>query len=303
MVPRVQLTPGGPELSAIVYGTWRLLDGGAPEPTVLAARFRAGLELGVTTIDTAEIYGGYQVEEAIGGALRASPDLRGRLEFVTKCGINVPSPRKPGVTVAHYDATADNIVRCAERSLQLLGLDVIDLFLVHRPDWLTPAAETAEGLSRLVADGKVRAVGVSNYTTHQFENLQSLLDIPLATNQIEFSLLSMGAIGDGTLHQCERTGVRPMAWSPLGGGRLFDPANPAGVRIREAMAAMRPRYGNACDTALAFAWVMAHPSRPLPVIGTNHPERVAEAAAAAEITLGRQDWYQLWEAAQGRRIP
>lgn len=304
MIHRASLSPDGPEVSQLVYGTWRILDDYAPASThELTQRFEACIELGITTLDTAEIYGEYQVEEAIGKVFKAVPELRDRMEVVTKCGIDVPSNEKSRARVCHYNATAENIVRSAEKSLRLLHLDRIDLFLVHRPDWLTPADETASGLNRLIEEGKILRAGVSNYSAAQFELLDSRVEKPLVTNQVEISLLSMGAMDDGTLNQCERLRIRPMAWSPLGGGRLFDPENNAALRVRRCMEEMRERYGGATDDALAFAWVMALPSRPVGVIGTNKVERIRSTAPASEIELDRQDWYALWEAAKGESVP
>lgn len=304
MVHRVSLAPGGLAVSEVIYGTWRLL-AGDPRPTVaeLAARFELCLELGIDTLDTAEIYGRYTVEAAIGEVFRARPDLRGRFTIVTKCGIDVPSPEKSFAHVPHYNASAANIVACAEKSLRLMNLDRIDVLLVHRPDWLNRADDTASGINRLIAEGKIRHAGVSNYTRDQFELLSSFVTAPLVTNQVELSLLHMDAIHDGTLAQCERLGIRPMAWSPLAGGRLFDPENAAGVRVRQCMAKIRDKYDGADDDALAFAWAMAHPSHPVAIIGTNRPDRIQSQANAAQIRLERQDWYALWEAAKGHSIP
>ena len=304
MVPQVPLSPNGPSVSSVIYGTWRLLDGDE-QPTVdeLIARFELCLELGITTLDTAEIYGLYTVEAAIGDVFKARPDLRDRFQVVTKCGIDVPSDEKDFAQVAHYNATAANLVACTEKSLQLMNTDRIDLLLVHRPDWLCPADDTAAGLNRLIADGKVLHAGVSNYTWHQFELLSDRVDQPLATNQLEVSLLHMEALYDGTLAQCEQRRLRPMAWSPLGGGRLFHPENNAASRIRHCMDGIREKYGNASDDALAFAWVMAHPSQPVTIIGTNREDRIRSQASAGSIQLERQDWYALWEAAKGHGVP
>jgi len=309
MIPRVEMVPGGPTLSRLVYGTWRLLDdAGAAAPEAVAARLEACADLGMTTIDTAEIYGGYEVEERLGAALRARPGLRNRLQIVTKCGIYIPTPRHPERQVAHYNATAERIVKSAEKSLRLLGTDHLDLLLVHRPDWLTPADETAAALDRLISDGKILAAGVSNYTAGQVETLRSRLAHPLVTNQLELSLFHMDPITDGTLDQCERLRMKPMAWSPLGGGRLFREGDEAGARIRAACATISGRQSAAGSVeltadALAIAWILALPSAPVVVIGTNKLERVRRIAAAAALRLTREDWYRLWQAAQGRGIP
>ena len=299
---RITMTKDGPTFSRLAYGTWRLL---ATRPTVqeINRRLHACLELGLTTIDTAEIYGKYEVERALGEALALSPGLRDRLDLVTKAGIYVPCPCHPERRTAHYNATGERLVNSLEKSLRLLGTERLDLFLVHRPDWLTAAADTASGLNRLLAEGKIRAAGVSNYTVAQFELLSAHVSRPLATNQIEFHLLHREPLTDGTLAQCEQRAIVPMAWSPLAGGRLFDPASPAAQRLAAAAERMAERTGGATLEQLAYAWLLAHPSRPLPVIGTNQLERLRRAAQAAEVVLEREDWYALAEAAQGQKAP
>ena len=299
---RTSLTPNGPEFSRMIYGTWRILDT-QPSAQEINRRLHTCLDLGITTIDTAEIYGLYAVEEQLGAALALTPGLRDQLEIITKAGIYVPNPHHPERRTAHYNATAPRLVKSLEKSLRLLGTDHVELFLVHRPDWLARADDTAAGLNELLQSGKIKSAGVSNYTASQFDLLNSLMDQPAVTNQIEFHLLHMEPILDGTLHQCEKHGVFPMAWSPLAGGRIFDPNNPAAVRLAAATQKMSTRYNGATLEQLAYAWIIAHPSRPLPVIGTNKIERIQSAAKAAEITLEREDWYALWEAAQGRKVP
>jgi len=301
---RATISSTGPSLSQLVYGTWRVLDDAATAtPQNLLSRFHKCLELGITTIDTAEIYGLYHVEEFIGQALKLEPGLRSRLEIVTKSGIYVPCEFHPDRKTAFYNATAERLIKSAEKSLRLMGIDHIDLLLVHRPDWLTSADETAAGLNKLLKDGKILSAGVSNYNVHQFNLLNSRMDHPLVTNQIEFHLLHTDPIHDGTLDQCQLERFKPMAWSPLAGGRLMDPANEAGQRLRKAAEGLSAKYGDATLDQLAYAWIMAHPSSPLPVIGTNKIDRLEAAAKAAQIKLEREDWYALWTAAKGHGIP
>ena len=302
MIPRLAIAPQGPEFSRLVFGTWRMLSD-QPTPQEINRRLQSCLELGITTIDMAEIYGLYEVERALGEALALSPGLRDKLEIVTKAGIYVPCKQHPDRHTAHYDASGPRMVKSLEKSLRLLGADCVDLFLVHRPDWLTRADDTAGGLNQLLREGKIRAAGVSNYSAAQFDLLNSLMERPLATNQVEFHLLHMDPIYDGTLTQCEKAAILPMAWSPLAGGRLFDPLNEAAQRIAQAVEEMAVRYGGASLERLAYAWILAHPSRPLPIIGTNRIERIRSAAAAVDIRLQREDWYALWQAAQGRKVP
>lgn len=302
-VKKVKLSCDGPELSEIAFGTWRILDDQPrPNSAEVAKRLSKCLELGMTTIDTAEIYGGFEVEEAVGGGLAESAEFKDAFEIVTKCGIDVPSGAKPSVRLPHYNASAENIVACAEKSLKLLGVDVIDLMLVHRPDWFTPAEETAKGLDQLIASGKVKYAGVSNYTRHQFELLNSCVSQQLVTNQLEINLLNMDALYDGTLAQCEQGKFRPMAWSVLGGGGLFGDSEQA-TRLGAAFDEMRERYDGAGNDALATAWVMAHPSKPLAISGSNKIARIESQAKAAGIKMERQDWYTLWSAAKGQPIP
>lgn len=304
MIPRISLAPNGPVFSRLVYGTWRFLDDSdAAHSEDLLKRLHACLELGITTLDTAEIYGLYRVEEFIGETLKKAPGLREKFEIVTKSGIYVPCEFHPDRKVAHYNTTAARLVKSAEKSLRLLGTDYIDLLLVHRPDWLTSADETAEGLNKLLKEGKIRSAGVSNYNVHQFDLLNSRMDQPLVTNQVEFSLLHMDPIYDGTADQCQKLRIRPMAWSPLAKGVLMDPAEPASARLHATAAELSEKYGGASLDQLAYAWIMAHPSQPLPIIGTNKLDRLLAVAKAADIKLEREDWYALWEAAQGRNIP
>ncbi len=286
----------------MVYGTWRLLDDN-PSAQDINRRLHRCVELGITTVDTAEIYGGYQVEAALGSALALSPGLRDKLDIVTKAGIYVPNPLSPQRRVGFYDATAAQLRTSVERSLRLLRCEQVELFLVHRPDWLTSIDDTARGLNQLVQEGKIRKVGVSNYSATQFAALNSRLDEPLFTNQVEFHLLRMDPMVDGSFDQCQQHRVRPMAWSPLAGGRLFDPNEPAAVRLAQAAAALSAKYGGATLEQLAYAWIMAHPSQPHPVIGTNKIARIASAVQALSVQLEREDWYALWVAAQGCNIP
>lgn len=304
MIPRLPIAPDGPSFSRLVYGTWRFLDDPqTANPDDLLKRLYACLDLGITTLDTAEIYGLYKVEEFIGETFKKDPGLKSRFEIVTKSGIYVPCEFHPDRKVAHYNTTAARIVKSAEKSLRFLGVDHLDLLLVHRPDWLTSADETAEGLNKLLKEGKILSAGVSNYNVHQFDLLNSRMDKPLVTNQVEFSLLHMDPIYDGTADQCQKLRIKPMAWSPLAKGALMDPAEPASARLHAKAQELSEKYGGASLDQLAYAWIMAHPSQPLPIIGTNKLDRLTATAKAADIRLDREDWYGLWEAAQGRKIP
>ena len=275
-MPRLPIAPQGPEFSRVIYGTWRMIKTSRPRRKSTAA-YMPAWSLGITTIDTAEIYGVYEVEQALGTAMALSPDLRDKLEIVTKAGIYVPCKYHPDRRIAHYNASGERMVKSLEKSLRLLGTDHVELLLVHRPDWLTRADDTAAGLNALVRDGKIRAAGVSNYTAAQFDLLASRMERPLATNQLEFHLLHMDPIYDGTFAQCEKAGILPMAWSPMAGGRLFDPANDAAQRIAEAVSRMAGRYGGASLGTIGLR--LDHgPSQPAAADCRHQPNRAHPCA-------------------------
>ncbi len=301
---RIRLHDASPEFSAIAFGTWRLLE--APQtatPEALLQVLKVCLEHGITTIDTAEIYGGYRVEELVGAALALDSGVKSRMEIITKAGIYVPNAFHPDRRFAHYHASASRLVKSAEKSLRWLRVEALDCFLVHRPDWLASIDETAAGLNQLVKEGKIRSAGVSNYSASQFRALSSRMDQPLVTNQVEFHPFQVDPIHDGVFDQCQELRVRPMAWSPMAGGRIFAEADAGAVRFRAACAAMAERYQGASVDQLVLAWIMAHPSGPMPVLGTAKAARVEAAAGASTISLAKEDWYGLWEAAKGHRIP
>lgn len=300
---RFRLAETGPNVSAIAYGVWRLADDPADASTKrVREKIDTCLESGITTFDHADIYGLYTCEGLFGAALKEAPELRDKMEIVTKCGILAPCDALPNVETKHYNATAEYIQRCVDRSLTELETDRIDVLLIHRPDWLTRADDTAAGLSAVMEQGKVLSVGVSNYTTSQFKLLSSCLGDRLVTNQIEVNLLQMDAIYDGTLNQCEQHKIHPMAWSPLAGGRLAGTGDEQTAGLRAQMETVA-KESDATPEQIALAWVGALPSQPQVIIGTNNVDRIRESAAADALTLSRSQWYTLWEAAKGHAVP
>lgn len=279
-------------IGPISYGCWRFAGN---DPAHAEALVATALDLGFTLIDTADIYGfdgtdGFgEAEQLLGEVLRRSPGLRDRMVLATKGGI------RPGVP---YDWSADYLRRACEDSLRRLGVDHVDLYQLHRPDVLTPPDEVAGVLTDLVQRGLVRAVGVSNVTPSQFSLLQSHLDLPLVTTQPEFSAWRSDPVRDGTFDQCLERGTLPLAWSPLGGGRIADAADPVTVAL-ERIAARHDVHAS----TVALAFVMTHPSRPVPILGTQRVERVQAAAAALELRLERTEWYELYQAGTGEPLP
>ena len=301
-VSRIQMTDSGPEFSRLVAGVWRLGEWGMDTRGLL--NFIHGcLDLGITTFDNADIYGGYACEGLFGAALAAEPGLRDRLELVTKCGIQLVTGNRPGNRVHHYDTSRDHIIGAAENSLRELHTDTLDLLLIHRPDPLMDADEVAEAFGALWAAGKVRHFGVSNFLPWQFHLLQSRLDLPLVTNQIELSVLHLAALHDGTLDHAQRLRVPPMAWSPLAGGRLLDAHDERAGRVRTALEAVGRELGGAAVDQVALAWLLRHPARVLPVLGSGRIERIHAAAMAEGLRLDRQQWFAIWEASAGREVP
>lgn len=297
-VSRVALHEQGPTFSRLIMGYWRLMEWQL-SPAALLDLMKYHLDLGVTTLDHADIYGGYQCEEAFGKALRLEPSLRARMEIVSKCGIALTA--KPEHALNHYNTGKAHIIASAENSLRKLGTDYLDLLLIHRPDPLMDADEVADAFISLKQAGKVKHLGVSNFSTRQFELLQSRLPFPLVTNQLEISPLNQSTTLDGTLDQCQQLRIKPMAWSCLGGGRLFNGQEYAPLRAE--LEQIRHEVGAQHIEQLVYAWVMMLPSQPLPLIGSGKRERIAAAVAAESIVLTRQQWFRIRKAALGYDVP
>lgn len=298
MVQRITLAPQGPEFSRFVMGYWRLMDWNM-SPLQLASFIEEHIDLGVTTVDHADIYGGYQCEAAFGEALKLAPALRDRMEIVTKCGIATTA--KPEHALGHYITDSAHIIKSAEQSLVNLATDRIDLLLIHRPDPLMDADEVAEAFLNLHQSGKVRHFGVSNFTPAQFALLQSRLPFTLATNQVEISPVHQPLLLDGTLDQLQQLRIRPMAWSCLGGGRLFndDEFQP----LRNELDTIARELNAESIEQVVYAWILRLPSKPLPIIGSGKIERVRSALAAEELQMTRQQWFRIRKAALGYDVP
>jgi predicted oxidoreductase len=285
-------------LSPVVAGLWRITSWHLS----VAERVRwieQALELGITSFDHADIYGNYEAEGQFGEALKAAPQLRQRMQLITKCGIRLRSEKLP-YRINYYDSSVGYVRAQVEQSLRNLHTEQLDLVLIHRPDYLMDAAELAETFATLTREGKVAHWGVSNHSASQFALLNQ--HHTLLTNQLELSPLQMDALDDGTLDQAQQLGARPMIWSPLGGGRLFTSDDEQAQRVRTEMTAIAERYGISLTT-LAFAWVLRHPSRPYPITGTGRIEGLRDAVAALNVKLDAEDWYAIWTASKGHSVP
>jgi predicted oxidoreductase len=281
--------------SQLVYGMWRIGDDENTAPDHVRAKIHACLDQGITTMDQADIYGGYEAEEILGNAL--TPELRNQIEIVTKCDIVAPVGRYADARVKHYDTSRAHIMASVDHSLRLMKIDHIDLLLIHRPDPLMDHHETGAALDDLVQSGKVRAVGVSNFRPWDWSLLQSAMKTQLATNQIEISLAEVAPFTNGDLAFHQQGDHPLMAWSPLGGGSLMTGNSDLTRRMDELA---RAQHGDRAAVAVAF--LLRHPARILPVLGTNTLARIKTISDALKVDLDRETWFWLYEAALGREV-
>jgi predicted oxidoreductase len=299
----------------IGYGCWRVAGTWNPDEVTPAGRdagkraILAAYEAGYTLFDNANIYCGGEAERILGAVLKDVPGMRERAVIVTKCGIRFAGDPVPGAP-ARYDFSGEHIVQACEQSLQRLGIETIDVYLLHRPDFLADPEEIARAFDQLRASGKVRYFGVSNFRPTLVTALQAACPMPLVVHQVEISLAKLDAFTDGTLDQCLIERVTPMAWSPLAGGLIGGGAS----RLLPSQQVYRPerflpvidaiaRERGATRTTVALAWLLKHPAKIQPIVGTINPDRIREAAQAADLDLTREEWYRLLIAARGEPLP
>jgi predicted oxidoreductase len=300
--------------SRIAYGCWRL---GGPEGNETTAErvdggkraVIAAYQAGYTLFDHADIYSNGEGERIFGKVLKEVNGMRARIVIASKCGIckqGAPKADSP----YRYDFSAGHLIWSCEQSLKRLGTDVIDLYQLHRPDYLCDPAEVATAFARLHKSGKVRQFGVSNFRPAQLTMLQKVCPMPLIVNQVEISLARLDCFQDGTLDQCLTETITPMAWSPLAGGRLGtgdpidlrDPDHARRIHIREVLDLIARDRGTSRGV-VALSWLLKHPSRIVPIVGSTDASRITELARAVDLELNRDEWYRLLEAAMEQRLP
>ncbi len=291
------------KVSPIAYGMWRF---GGTDVKTAQEKIEVALESGITLFDQADVYGVDgggsfgDSEKLFGEVLRANPSLREKMIIASKGGIVLGVP---------YDSSAEYLKRACEASLQRMQIETIDLYQIHRPDFLGHPAQIAAALTELRDSGKIREVGVSNYTPSQFRALQAHLDFPIATHQPEFSCLHYAPLKDGILDQCLEYGVTPLAWSPMAGGRLGWSIEQAQNQGEHQVAALLGELDNLAQAqsvsrgAVALAWLMVHPAKVIPIIGTQTCSRIADSAQALKVQLTRTDWNRILEASMGESLP
>lgn len=286
-------------ISRIVQGLWRLTDWNWTVTQTIEF-IEQCIALGVTTFDTAEIYGNYACEDRIGEVLKAAPHLRDQMEIVTKTGINMFSDKR-AYTMSHYDTRKHKVVLSCQESIKRMNCDVIDLFLIHREDPLIDHQQLGKTLDELVDAGWVKAVGVSNFDPMKFDALQSHMRHRLVVNQIEWSPVCFEHFQNGNMDYLQKMNVVPMIWSPLAGGRLFTSSEEKYIKARKKIDEIAHRYGVDSET-IVFAWLLYHPVKALPISGSSKIKRLKLAVDALNVALTHQEWYEIYTASGQQRL-
>mgnify|MGYP000305088646 CR=1 FL=1 len=299
LVEKVLMAPEGPEFSKLVQGYWRL---GAWNMNAQArlSFLKAHVELGITSVDHAAIYDDGACETLFGDALKLEASMRDKIEIITKFGIN---GQAEGNRVAHYDTRKEAILTSVDQSLTRLGVDRIDALLVHRLDYLMDADQVADAFQTLKQNGKVTHFGVSNFSVSQFELLQSRLDMPLITNQVEINPMQFDALENGACDQLQQYRIRPMAWSCLTGGKIFNEQTLQAKRLRDTLSEIQSEIGATSIEQVMLTWVLKHPSAPIALLGSGKLDRTREAISALELKINNEQWYRIWVASKGFSVP
>ena len=311
----ITLGQTGMEFSRLAYGCWRVT-GVINHPPIDDEHTKKGkeaiaaaYEAGYTLFDLADIYSDGLVEEVFGHALKDIPDMRENILITTKCGI-LKKGNPENEAPYRYDLSREHILRSCEASLKRMGIDCIDLYQLHRPDYLMEPEEIASAFEELKEGGKAREFGVSNFTVDQLNHLQAACPMKLVCNQVEISLLHHDALNNGSLDHYQRNNITPLAWSPLAQGKLGstypislrNPNHSHEQALRDALQIVA-RLEECSRTAVALAWLIRHPAGIVPIIGSTNPEHIRDATKAADLRLSREGWYRLMEAAAGKQLP
>lgn len=297
---RIQLTEDL-SFSRIIHGLWRLSDWNMSNEEVLKL-IEDCLEAGITTFDHADIYGNYTCEKKFGDALALKPELRKQMEIVTKCGIKLVSDNRPEHSIKSYDTSKEHILASVNKSLENFQTDYIDVLLIHRPDPYMDPVQVAEAFTQLKNEGKARYFGVSNFKRSQFKMLQSYLDFPLITNQIELSAYNLENFEDGTLDLCQEERIAPMAWSPLAGGSIFSADDERAKSLRDKLEKIALEIGAKGIDEVLYAWLISHPANIMPIVGSGKMSRIESAICSLDLTLTRDQWFDILQAAMGREV-
>ncbi|MDR2552887.1 MAG: aldo/keto reductase [Treponema sp.] len=284
--------------SRVVLGFWRVDEWNLTTDQLITF-LEECLDMGITTMDHADIYGNYTFEEIFGGALEKRPDLRKKMELVTKSTIVYASAN---VRVKYYDNSEKYIVSQLEKSLKNMRTDYVDTLLLHRPNPFMNPEEVASAFDKLFKDGKVRTFGVSNYLPHEYRMLKSYLRVPMVTNQIELSCLRMENMENGVIHMCMEERIHPMIWSPLAGGKIFTAQGEAEERLRSTLETIRAEIGADNIDIVAFSWLLSHPAGLVPITGSGEIKLVKRPVEALRYALTPEQWFMIWTAVKGHKV-
>ncbi|CAN5392700.1 aldo/keto reductase [soil metagenome] len=293
---KIYLSDAGPKVSTAIYGFWRWKDTSVNSADHMEKIVNLCLELGINTFDHADVYGGYECEELFGKVMGQRSFKREDVVLFTKCGLNLPHANRPGIRVRHYNSSAKHINDSVNNSLRNLRTDYIDIFLLNQLDPLSNLEETALAIEALRNSGKIRNVGVANFTVFQHQLLASYLRIPIVTNSIKLNLLQTDALDNGQIDYIKQRYMRPLASAPLAGGRIENGTDEHAVKVRSKLEEIGKKY-NANIESTAVAWL--YKLGALPLIGTSNEGRIRNIAASFNIDLDIQDWYDLYNTSIG----
>ncbi|WCL50925.1 aldo/keto reductase [Leptospira sp. GIMC2001] len=317
---QILIHPQGPKLSRIVYGVWRIIDAKLTKQEILQI-VETCLELGIDWFDHADIYGNYECEQIFGEAISNNTSLKKKISIVTKSDICLISDKYPERKVKYYDTSAKHLSTSVENSLKKIGVEKIDIFLIHRPDPLMDPEKTGKCLDDLIHSGKIQFAGVSNFTPSQFKLLQSNMSNPLVTNQIEINPMRIEPFINGDLDFLMEKKISPMAWSPMAGGNLVRDLTNSSKQNTDSVqnnslnksSANIPNLNDILHTIAReteqtvpqtiIAWLLNHPSKIIPVIGTTKKDRILELAESMSIQMKQENWFRIYESALGTEVP
>jgi len=298
---KVKLSPTL-EVSNIVHGHWRLQEWNLTNNELLK-RTKQSIDLGITTFDHADIYGNYNCEKLFGDALNLDKGIRNDIQIITKCGIKLVSDKFPSRKLKSYDYSFDHIISSVENSLKNFHTDYIDVLLLHRPSPFFNPEDVAKAFSQLKKQGKVRSFGVSNFNSQQFEMLSTYVEEELITNQVEISPYSLEHFENGNIDYFLTKKIKPMAWSPLGGGHIFNPTNSKGQRLLNTLKEVTNELSIKDIDTLIYSWILNHPSSIIPIVGSGKIDRLKNAVTALDIEIPSELWQKIYVASLGEELP
>jgi predicted oxidoreductase len=287
---KIYLSDVGPKVSPAIYGFYRWNEV-ENRSTMMEKIVNLCLELGINTFDHADIYGEYQCEELFGNLLKQKAFKREEIVLFTKCGVRVPHSSHPEVKVKHYDTSREHILESVENSLRRLQTDYIDIFLLNHFDPICNLEETAITLQRLKESGKIKNIGITNFSVFQHQQFASYLKTPIVTNHIELNLLNTSALDNGQIDYIKQKFMRPLALAPLAEGLIANGTDKQAVRVRYKLNEISTKYGVDIES-IAVAWLLKLEAQPL--IGTTNEQRIRNIVASFQIDLSKQDWYELY---------